>query len=144
MTRATRVWLPVFTVVVFSAGVATGVILNETLEPRSIASEATSTATGGPPAGDPASLLAARLARELDLTRDQQQRLEALVAARRQSFLVVREALRARLENDASGLVSDIQQHLDLTPQQRKRFDAFVARIRASYVRDEPLRSPNK
>jgi hypothetical protein len=143
MTRSTRIWLPTFAVVVFGAGVATGVLLSQTLEPKSMASETRSNSTGPPP--DPAQLLTARLAHELDLSLVQQQRLEQLVAARRQNFTAVREALRARLEIDATGLVSDIQQEINMTPQQRERFDALVARIRSRYVEGESQsRSPNQ
>jgi Spy/CpxP family protein refolding chaperone len=134
MTRD-GIWLAAFVLVVFSAGLATGVVLQKRLTPAAVVSET------GPPLPSPGMLIS-MLAHELELTADQRTQLEQLVKARRQKVTALRGDVRNRIEKDASGLVAEIQTDLDLTPEQRARFEAFVARVRARYSNPDPTVAP--
>ena len=127
MDRTARIWLPVFTLVLFSAGIATGVtgvLLYRNLQPAASAEERPQ------PMPSPEHLTAL-LTDELQLTPVQQEQLAAIIIARRSKFDALREQVRELFERDAGELADDVQEIL--TPQQRKKFDGFVARVRAKF-----------
>ncbi len=130
MDRTARIWLPMFTLVLFSAGIATGVtgvLLFRNLQPAASAEERSR------PMPSPGQLTAL-LTDELRLTRAQQEQLTAIIAARRSKFDALREQVREQFERDAGELADDVRQIL--TPEQRQKFDEFVARVRAKFLKD--------
>lgn len=66
------------------------------------------------------------LARELDLTPEQQRRVDSIIARQMDDFRRLREAMRPRFDS----LLLDAQAHLDsvLTPAQREKLKALRAR----------------
>jgi len=128
------IWLTAFVMVVVSAGVATGVILHQRLQSAPLAGE--------PHIRPSAPMLVAMLGEELRLTAEQQVRLEQIVRTRGRDFQATREAMRARMTNDASALDHEIRTQLDLTPEQQQRFEAFVARVRARFLADDLPETP--
>jgi hypothetical protein len=129
MDRTARIWLPMFTVVLFSAGIATGVtgvLLYGNLRPGASAEERPQ------PMPSP-KRLTAFLTDELQLTPDQQEQLTAIITARRSKFDALRERVREQFERDAGELADDVQQIL--TPEQRKKFDGSVAGVRAKFLK---------
>ncbi|MPY86553.1 MAG: hypothetical protein GEU99_01370 [Luteitalea sp.] len=125
--RTIRAWFGVFVVLVFGAGVATGLLLHRYLEPPLAADGPAPLAEGAAPMR-----LMALMADELDLTPDQQRKLEAIVDARRQKVGAFRENLRVRFQREATEVGAEIG-HI-LTPDQRKRFDALVSRLQSRYL----------
>jgi len=130
MTLVSGRWLIAFVALVFAAGVATGVLLHQVLQPAPLASER--------PLRPSAAALVEMLGQELQLTSAQQARLEQIVMARRRDFEATREVMRERMSNEASALDNEIRNKLDLTPEQRERFEAFVARVRARVLANDP------
>lgn len=129
MDRTTRVWLPMFALVLFSAGIATGVtgvLLYTNLQRPASAQEPSQ------PMPTPRQLTTL-LTTELQLTPPQQEQLAAILTARRHKFVALREHVREQFERDAGGLSDDIQQILTL--EQRKKFEDFVARVRAKFLK---------
>jgi Spy/CpxP family protein refolding chaperone len=125
MGPTARIWLPMFTLVLFSAGIATGVmgvLLYSNLQPAASAEERPQ------PMPSPEQLTAL-LTDELQLTPAQQEQMTAIITARRSKFDALREQVREQFDRDAGELADDVQQIL--TPEQRKKFDRFVARMRA-------------
>jgi Spy/CpxP family protein refolding chaperone len=131
MNGGNRVWLSAFVVVIFAAGVATGVLLAEYAQARP-------SARSERPPGPVPVFLTEMLADELHMTREQRVRLDAIVEARRRNFEIVREEMRKRFEADASDLAIDIQSML--TPEQLAQFDAVVARVRAHVLKEQGIR----
>lgn len=128
MDRTARIWLPMFTLVLFSAGIATGVtgvLVYSNLQPAASAEERPQ------PMPSPGQLTAL-LTDELQLTPVQQEQLAAIITARRSKFDALREQVREQFERDAGALADDVQQIL--TPEQRKKFEGFVARVRAKFL----------
>lgn len=130
MTHARFPWLITFVTLVFAAGVATGVLLQQTLQPVPVAREFAMRPSPG--------ALVTMLGEELQLTSTQEARLQQLVMDRRQAFEASRAAIRERMSEEASGLHNEIRTKLDLTPEQRERFEAFVTRVRARFLSDAP------
>jgi hypothetical protein len=65
-------------------------------------------------------------------------RCEQIVMARRRDLEATCEAMRARMNHEASALDNEIRNDLDLTSEQGERFEAF-ARVRARILADDPL-----
>ena len=121
-----RTWLVAFVLVVFSAGVATGVLVGEYLRPAPAMTEA----RPFPP--HLIDRLADLLADELALTSAQRTALDAIVNERREKMAALRADMRGRFERDASDLTRDIQEILTL--EQRQKFDDVIARVRAKFL----------
>lgn len=124
MIRKTRsAWFGVFIVMVFGAGVGTGLLLGQYLKPISAAS----TLGGGaqPPAPR---VFVEILAKQLDLTDDQQRELETSLVARRQKIGAFGDDIRKRIEDQRAGTFAEIERIL--RPDQRPRFDALMERMR--------------
>jgi hypothetical protein len=132
MTRARGPWLITFVTLVFGAGVAAGVPLQQSLQPAPLARER--------PMRPSAAAVVEMLGEELQLTSTQQAALKQLVMNRRQAFEATRAAMRERMNDEASDLDNEIRTKLDLTPEQRERFEAFVTRVRARFLDEGPPR----
>lgn len=129
MDRTTRIWLPMFALVLFSAGIATGVtgvLLYSNLQRPASAQER-------PQAMPSPRQLTTLLTDELQLTPAQQEQLAAILTARQRGFVALREQVREQFERDANELSNDIQDIL--TPEQRKQFDRFVRRVRSKFLK---------
>jgi hypothetical protein len=129
MDRTARIWLPMFALVLFTAGIGTGVtgvLLYTTLHGPASAQERPQ------PMPSPRQL-ATLLTNELQLTPEQQEQLAAILTARQRGFVALREHVREQFERDAAELSDDIVQIL--TPEQRKKFDGFVGRVRAKFLK---------
>jgi hypothetical protein len=134
MNGASRIWLPAFIIVVFASGIVTGLLFSEYLQLGSVAREGASRRRLPLPIQ-----LTEMLADELQMTREQRLRLDAIVNVRRRNFESVREEMRKRVESDASSLTTEIREIL--MPEQLEKFEDVVASVRARFVYpDDPER----
>lgn len=129
MDHTARIWLPMFALVLFTAGIGTGVtgvLFYATLQGPASAQQRPQ------PMPSPRQL-ATLLTNELQLTPEQQEQLAAILTARQRGFVALREHVREQFERDAAELSDDIAEIL--TPEQRKKFDGFVGRVRAKFLK---------
>jgi hypothetical protein len=129
MTPGThRSWVFAFGLVVFSAGVAVGVLAAGylPLTPRSAERLLL------PP---PPEAVARMLGDELQLTAPQRAELDAIVTTKRRLLALRREDMRQRFEQDANSLANDIRQIL--TPAQQQKFDEIIARVRSRFLKTD-------
>jgi Spy/CpxP family protein refolding chaperone len=128
MPGSHRYWVVAFGLVVFSAGVAVGVLAAGSLPltPR------TAERMLLPP---PPEAVAQMLGDELQLSAAQRAELDAIVTAKRRMLALRREDMRQRFEQDANSLANDIRQIL--TPAQQQKFDAVIARVRSRFLKTE-------
>jgi Spy/CpxP family protein refolding chaperone len=116
---AKRAWLLAFVVLVFSLGFGAGVIMGPMLGLA---------ATRWPPPPPSPSGLVAMFAKQLDLTIEQQQRVEKILLARRQTFGTFSEDVRQRMDAERDAMLAEIDQIL--TPEQRVRFQMMNQKMR--------------
>ena len=128
-------WVVAFGLVVFSAGVAVGVLAAgyRHMPPR---------ATERMLLPPPPEAVAQMLGDELQLTAAQRAELDAIVAAKRRMLALRREDMRQRFEQDANSLAIDIRQIL--TPAQQKKFDDIIARVRSRFLKTEASLHPSR
>ena len=121
--RRVALWFALFAVIVFAAGLASGLLLDR-VAGRSRLLPAWAGMRGGP---NPARL-ADRLTRELALTPEQSARLRDIFDRRRDRVRQMHRDLRAearhRFEQEQASLRQEIQGVL--TPDQQAKFDALV------------------
>jgi len=131
MAAARKSWVVAFGLVVFSAGVAVGLLAAGY---RHTAPRATDRMLLPPPEA-----VAQMLGDELQLTAAQRAELDTIVAAKRRMLALRREDMRQRFEQDANSLASDIRKIL--TPTQQEKFDDIIARVRSRFLKaDASLR----
>ncbi len=125
-----RVWVGLFVVVVFLAGLGAGIVAAPWLGFGS--RSGLGPGRGGPPVPPLSGRVIERIAPRLDLSDDQRERLSALFDARRERFRSLdremRRQLRARFAAEQETLraaIADI-----LTAAQMERFDAEIVRMR--------------
>jgi hypothetical protein len=118
-----------FAVVVFAAGVATGLLAADwwQLVPRGVERTALPTR--------PPEVVARMLGDELQLTVQQRAELDTIVATKRRALAMRREDMRQRFEQDANSLANDIRKIL--TPAQQQEFDEIIARVRSRFLNTE-------
>ena len=135
MSGTHRYWVVAFGLVVFSAGVAVGVLTAGylPLTPR------TAERMLLPP---PPEAVARMLGDELQLTVAQRAELDAIVTAKRRMLALRREDMRQRFEQDANSLANDIRQIL--TPAQQQKFDEIIARVRSRFLKTEASLRPSR
>ncbi len=123
-----RARLLAFVLIVFTAGVAAGVLAagHLRLGPQSVDRR---------PYLPPPDAVARMLADDLQLTTGQRAALDAIVAAKRRSLAARREEMRQRFEQDADSLANDIRQIL--TPEQRQKFEEIIIRVRSRFLNPE-------
>ena len=125
----TRVWVGLFVLVVFLAGLGAGILAGPWLGlgPR----PGFGPGRGGPPVPPMSGRMLERMASRLDLSDDQGERLAALFDARRERFRVLdremRRQMRARFAAEQETLRAAIAEIL--TPAQMDRFDAEIVRM---------------
>jgi Spy/CpxP family protein refolding chaperone len=125
-----RAWFVVFVVAVFMAGAGGGLILdryigladqrNPRAGPRPVGRP------GGPGPGAGVPMIRHRLATDLDLTAEQQAKLDAILANRQKRIEQVQSEVRARFESEQREMREEIQKIL--TPEQRKKFEGWLLR----------------
>ena len=125
-----RVWLALFVIVVFAAGVAAGTLLTRragfVAGPRLVDFERRSP---GPFARPPSERMIERLSEHLDLTAEQRRELDEVLTRRRTRLQEFHETVRTRFEREQRGLRDSIRGVL--TDEQRARFDeSFPGRSR--------------
>jgi uncharacterized protein (UPF0335 family) len=130
-----RYWVVAFGLVVFSAGVAVGVLTAGylPLTPR------TTERMLLPP---PPEAVARMLGDELQLSAAQRTELDAIVTAKRRMLALRREDMRQRFEQDANSLANDIRQIL--TPAQQQKFDEIIVRVRSRFLKTEAALRPSR
>jgi Spy/CpxP family protein refolding chaperone len=121
--RRVAFWFALFAVVVFVAGLGSGLLLDRIAgRPRFLP------AWGGMRGGPNPARLADRLTRELSLTADQAQQVRDIFERRRgevrEMHRELRSQARRRFEEEQAALRSEIR--TVLTPDQQAKFDALV------------------
>ncbi len=117
-----RLWLAVFVLVVFAAGLAAGTLLTRRVEffrgPRVVDFNRRGPV---PFARPPEERMIERLSRELDLSDEQRHQLDQVLAERRARLQDFHESVRAEFEREQRELRDAIKNVL--TDEQRVRFD---------------------
>lgn len=133
MTRsAMYVWFAVFVALVFVAGVGTGVVVGPRLlgvpgaGPLAWLRPGLGPSPGVRPGPAMPAPLVRRLAEELELDPAQQQKLDAVLARRRERLLSFGREARERFETEQRELRREIAEVL--TPEQRVRFEVWLER----------------
>lgn len=125
----TRVWVGLFVLVVFAAGLGVGVLAGPWLGPGP--RFGFGPGRGGLPVPPLRGRVLERMASRLDLSDEQSERLAALFEARRERFRAIsremRRQMRARFAAEQETLRADIA--AILTPAQMNRFDAEIVRM---------------
>lgn len=125
----TRVWIGLFVLVVFLAGLGAGIVAAPWLGfgPR----PGFGPGRGGPPVPPISGRMLERIGSRLDLSAEQSERLSALFEARRERFRNIgremRRQMRARFVAEQETLRAAIAEIL--TPAQMELFDAEIARM---------------
>ena len=129
MTNRPRLWFVLFSAVVFTSGVATGLLLSGPIEPPAFAR------LGGPPPffgpwrRDRApTAIVDRMVEDLQLSGDQRQRLLRLFEERRSRLVEFQQDVRARFDQEHESLRASIQRIL--TPAQFERFESKLRKRR--------------
>ena len=126
----TRVWVGLFVLVVFLAGLGAGIVASPwlRLDPR----PGFGPFRGGPPVPPLSGRMLERMASRLDLSEEQRERLSALFDARRERYRAIgremRREMRARFAAEQETLRAAIAGIL--TPAQMDLFDAELVRMR--------------
>ena len=124
-----RLWVGLFVLVVFVAGLGTGIVASPWLGfgPRPGFGPG-----GGPPVPPISGRMMERMASRLDLSDEQQERLSALFDARRERYRTIgremRREMRARFAAEQETLRAAIAEIL--TSEQMDLFDAEIVRMR--------------
>jgi Spy/CpxP family protein refolding chaperone len=138
-----RLWFSLFVLVVFSVGLAGGVVLDRSIGRRAFLDRSFDRGgprgpmdfgRGGPGAGGGPGpggsrrgggptprVLVDRLASELDLTAEQRAKIEEVLTARRTQLETVQREVRERFEAEQRSLRDEIRKVL--TPEQQEKFD---------------------
>lgn len=121
MKNRERVWFGIFVILVFIAGISTGLLLHEYIESRSPVFE------GRRPPMRPMHLTA--LMRErLNLSDEQQRAIDEVLDKRRASMDDVHLEMRERVRTDIAALDAEINSIL--TPDQRIEFEKVMQEFR--------------
>lgn len=122
-------WVALFVLVVFVSGLAAGIIVTRWspfgwFGPRFGPPPFVGREFSGPPGRG---RLMQRISERLDLTDQQEERLEQVFEARRERFRAEREAMRQRIETEEETFRSEIADIL--TPEQLETFNAVIVRL---------------
>ena len=121
----TRMWVSLFVLVVFLAGLGAGIVAAPwlALGPR----PGFGPGRGGPPMPPMSGRVLERMASRLDMSDEQSERLAALFDARRERFRSIGRDMRARFAAERETFHAAIAEIL--TPAQMALFDAEIARM---------------
>jgi Spy/CpxP family protein refolding chaperone len=139
ITRTARLWFAAFVVMIFTSGVAVGLLLHRYIE---LPASAGGWRRGGAPAmrGPSPERVAMRLSDELGLSADQRAALETILEARRGKLEAMEQDVRARFDREHQELDGEIDRIL--TAEQRERFEEYQQRMRARRPHGPPRRRP--
>ena len=121
---STRVWVGLFVLVVFVAGLAAGVTVGPWISqgpPRGFRPAAP---PGGPPPPRMTERLLDRIAADLDLTVEQDRQLRDVFETRRRRLRAINQEVRGRFEAEQAQMNAEIA--VILTPEQMTVFDEIV------------------
>lgn len=121
MNNRERVWFGIFVILVFTAGISTGLLLHEYFESRS------PVFAGRRPPIRPLQLTAL-LKERLKLSDEQQRAIDAVLDKRRESMNGVHVEMRERVKADVAALNAEINSIL--TPEQRAEFEKVMEEFR--------------
>jgi hypothetical protein len=129
--RWTRLWFASFVVIVFAAGIGTGMVIDRRFgpPPRPMqAGRGPGRGMGGGlglrGGGAPPRMLADRMSNDLKLTTDQRTRVEQILAARRTRMEQFSADVRARFETEQRDLHAELRAVLNA--DQQKQFDEWI------------------
>lgn len=127
----TRMWVSLFVLVVFLAGLGAGIVASPWLAPGPRPGFGPGLGLGGPPVPPLRGRVLERMASRLDMSDEQIERLSALFDARRERFRSidreVRRGMRARFAAEQETFRAAIAEIL--TPAQMALFDAEIVRM---------------
>jgi Spy/CpxP family protein refolding chaperone len=140
-----RIWFSLFVLAVFCVGLAGGVLIGRRMHvdrpfdrgfrgPRDFGPGP----MGGRPGGPMREMLLERLTRELDLTADQQTRIEAALTASRARLDTLQRDVHDRFETEQRSLRDEIRKIL--SPQQQDKFDRMEKEGRGRFGKRGPPR----
>ena len=142
----TRLWVGLFVLVVFVAGLAAGVLVKQWLSPGSPPRFGQTSPRGGAP-GPMAGRLLERLAADLELTSEQDLGLKAVFEARRLRLREINKEVRDLFKTQQLQTSAEIA--AILTPEQMEIFENEIVRVRQRRVpagrggfRGRPRRGP--
>ena len=127
----TRMWVSLFVLVVFLAGLGAGIVASPWLAPGPRPGFGPGLGLGGPPVPPLSGRVLERMASRLDMSDEQIKRLSGLFDARRERFRSidreVRREMRARFAAEQETFRTAIAEIL--TPAQMALFDSEIARM---------------
>ena len=125
MTNRPRLWFVLFSVIVFAAGIATGLLLSGLIDSPVFAGPDGPPPSLGPLRRDRApTAIVERIAEELQLSEEQRLQLLRLFEERRRRLVGFQQDVRARFDQEHASLRESIQRIL--TPAQFERFEAEI------------------
>lgn len=127
----TRLWVGLFVLVVFVAGLAAGVLVRPWLSPGPPPRFGPASLRGGAP-GPMGGRLLERLAADLELTPEQDLGLKAVFEARRLRLREINKEVRDLFETQQSQMNAEIA--AILTPEQMEIFENEIVRVRQRRV----------
>ena len=136
MTNRPRLWFVLFSAVVFTSGIATGLLLSGPIGPPAFARPG-----GGPPPFGPLrrdrapTAIVDRMVEDLQLSGEQRQLLLRLFEERRSRLVEFQQDVRARFDQEHESLRASIQRIL--TPAQFERFESKLRKRRPPPVPPE-------
>lgn len=125
---STRLWAGLFGLVVFVAGLASGVLVRPWLSPGPQRGFQPPGLVGGPPPGRMTERLLERIAADIDLTSEQDQRLRTAFDGRQRRLREINEEVRGRFETQQEQMNAEIS--AILTPEQMEVFENEIVRMR--------------
>lgn len=139
-TLSMRLWVGLFALVVFIGGVAGGVALGPWIASGSEAPGPEFGPRGGRPGGPPTGRLLERIAGEIDLNEDQNDRLREVFETRGQRMREINEQVRGLFETEQAQMNEEIA--AILTPEQLEVFNDRIVRMRVRRGRRGGPRGP--
>jgi Spy/CpxP family protein refolding chaperone len=127
--NARRGWFALFVSVVFLSGLGSGLLVSRQLDQPAAASSPGHRGQGGRRgSGPPPAEIARRMAGDLELTADQQEKVENVLTARRERLDQLRAEVRTRFDAEHEGLRAEVEALL--TPAQRQQYDTMLSNMR--------------
>ena len=128
---STRMWVGLFVLVVFVAGLAAGVAVRPWIMMGPRQARVGMPRTAPPPGGPPARMterLLDRIADDVDLTAEQDQQLREVFGRRQQRMRDINDEVRAQFETEQAQMNAEIA--AILTPEQMEIFENEIVRMR--------------
>jgi uncharacterized membrane protein len=132
-STSARLWVGLFVLVVFIAGLGAGVAVRPLIwmnsgPPAGFGRPGLAGRPGGPPPARMTERLLDRIAADIDLPAEQDQQLREVFETRRQRLREINDEVRARFETEQEQMNDDIA--AILTPDQMEIFENEIVRMR--------------